>query len=131
MPALRTKLAASSASASAAPHLDDVFGSSRPLRMARTSTEDRAPRAAIRQRCGSSVVYSATAPTPCNTYRNIDEDIPLGLAINAEEAVESSKKIRRILRGGKLIPGHEPRILARPEDFGFRRVSAHAIAVVE
>jgi hypothetical protein len=35
------------------------------------------------------------------------------------------------LRGGKLIPGHEPRIFEEPEAFGFRRVSAHAVAVVE
>jgi len=53
------------------------------------------------------ICYSSDA---VYTYRNIDEDIPLGLAINAYEAVESYKKIRGILRGGKLIPGHEPRL---------------------
>jgi glyoxylase-like metal-dependent hydrolase (beta-lactamase superfamily II) len=74
------------------------------------------------------ICYSSDA---VYTYRNIDEDIPLGLAINAYEAVESYKKIRSILRGGKLIPGHEPRIFDEPEEFGFRRVSAHAIALVE
>jgi glyoxylase-like metal-dependent hydrolase (beta-lactamase superfamily II) len=74
------------------------------------------------------VCYSSDA---VYTYRNIDEDIPLGLAIDAAQAVESFKKIRRILRGGMLIPGHEPRIFAKPEEFGFRRASAHAIAVVE
>ena len=65
------------------------------------------------------------------TYRNIDEDIPLGLALDSGEAVESFKKVRRILRGGTLIPGHEPRIFDEPEKLGFRRISAHAIALVE
>ena len=65
------------------------------------------------------------------TYRNIDEDIPIGLARDASQAVESYKKIRRLLRGGILIPGHEPAIFTRPGDYGFRRVSEHAIAVVE
>jgi glyoxylase-like metal-dependent hydrolase (beta-lactamase superfamily II) len=74
------------------------------------------------------VCYSSDA---VYTYRNIDEDIPLGLALDSFEAVESFKKIRGLLRGGKLIPGHEARLFERPEEFGFRRVSAHAIAVVE
>jgi glyoxylase-like metal-dependent hydrolase (beta-lactamase superfamily II) len=65
------------------------------------------------------------------SYRNIDEDIPLGLALNAGEAVESFKKIRRILRGGILLPGHEPRVFEDPKPLGFRRVSEHAVAVVE
>jgi glyoxylase-like metal-dependent hydrolase (beta-lactamase superfamily II) len=65
------------------------------------------------------------------TYRNIDEDIPLGLALDSYQAVESYKKIRRILRGGTLIPGHEPRLFDEPQKLGFRRVSAHAIALVE
>lgn len=74
------------------------------------------------------VCYSSDA---VYTYRNIDEDIPLGLALNAGEAVESFAKIRRILRGGLLIPGHEPRIFEDPKSLGFRRVSPHAVAVVE
>ena len=74
------------------------------------------------------ICYSSDA---VYTYRNLDEDIPLGLALDSGEAVESYKKIRRILRGGKLIPGHEPRIFDKPQDFGFRRVSAHAVALVE
>ena len=74
------------------------------------------------------VCYSSDA---VYTYRNIDEDIPLGLAIDSFQAVESYKKIRRILRGGTLIPGHEPRIFDAPEKLGFRRVSAHAVALVE
>ena len=65
------------------------------------------------------------------TYRNLEEDIPLGLALNAGEAVESYKKIRRLLNGGRLIPGHEPRIWADPKSLGFRKVSEHAIAIVE
>ena len=74
------------------------------------------------------VCYSSDA---VYTYRNIEEDIPLGLALNAGEAVESYKKIRSILRGGLLIPGHEPRIFEDPKTLGFRRVSEHAVAVVE
>lgn len=74
------------------------------------------------------VCYSSDA---VYTYRNLDEDIPLGLALDSFEAVESFKKIRRLLRGGVLIPGHEPRIFEKPEQFGFRRVSERAIAVVE
>ena len=74
------------------------------------------------------ICYSSDA---VYTYRNIDEDIPLGLALDAYQAVESYKKIRTILRGGKLIPGHEPRLFSEPQTFGFRRVSAHAIALVE
>jgi glyoxylase-like metal-dependent hydrolase (beta-lactamase superfamily II) len=73
------------------------------------------------------ICYSSDA---VYTDRNIDEDIPLGLALDSGEAVESFKKIRGILRGGKLIPGHEPRIFDEPEHFGFRRVSSHAIALV-
>lgn len=74
------------------------------------------------------VCYSSDAVA---TYRNIDEDIPLGIALNAGEAVESFKKIRQILRGGLLIPGHEPRIFDDAKALGFRRVSEHAVAVVE
>ncbi|RIL07808.1 MAG: hypothetical protein DCC71_01610 [Proteobacteria bacterium] len=74
------------------------------------------------------VCYSSDA---VYTYRNLEEDIPLGLALNGGEAVESFKKIRRILRGGLLIPGHEPRLFADPKSLGFRSVSEHAIAIVE
>ncbi len=65
------------------------------------------------------------------TYRNLDEDIPLGLALNAGEAVESFKKIRKLLRGGTLVPGHEARIWEDPKSLGFRKVSEHAVAIVE
>lgn len=74
------------------------------------------------------VCYSSDA---VYTYRNFDEDIPLGLALDAGEAVESYKKIRRILDGGRLIPGHEPRIWQEPAKLGFRKVSEHAVAIVE
>jgi len=74
------------------------------------------------------VCYSSDA---VYTYRNLDEDIPLGLALNAGQAVESFGKIRRLLRGGTLIPGHEPRIWQDPGSLGFRKVSDHAIAIVE
>ena len=74
------------------------------------------------------VCYSSDA---VYTYRNIEEDIPLGLALNVGEAVESYKKIRKVLRGGLLIPGHEPRIFEDPDSLGFRKVSEHAIAIVE
>lgn len=74
------------------------------------------------------VCYSSDA---VYTYRNLEEDIPLGLALNGGEAVESFKKIRRILRGGLLIPGHEPRLFADPKSLGFRKVSERAVAIVE
>ena len=76
----------------------------------------------------SRVCYTSDA---VYTYRNIEEDIPLGLALNAGEAVESFKKIRGLLRGGRLIPGHEPRLFEDPESLGFRRVSERAVAIVE
>jgi glyoxylase-like metal-dependent hydrolase (beta-lactamase superfamily II) len=74
------------------------------------------------------VCYSSDA---VYTYRNLEADVPLGLALDAGEAVDSFKKIRRILRGGTLIPGHEPRIWSEPEKLGFRKVSEHAVAIVE
>jgi len=36
-----------------------------------------------------------------------------------------------ILRGGTLVPCHEPRIFEEPQESGFRRISAHAVALVE
>jgi hypothetical protein len=61
------------------------------------------------------VCYSSDA---VYTHRNLDEDMPLGLALDAFEAVESFEKIRRILRGGRPIPGHEPRLFERPRGAG-------------
>jgi glyoxylase-like metal-dependent hydrolase (beta-lactamase superfamily II) len=74
------------------------------------------------------VCYAADA---VYTYRNIDEDIPIGLALNVGQAVESYKKIRRVLRGGTLVPGHEPKLFEDPDSLGFRKVSEHAVAIVE
>ena len=65
------------------------------------------------------------------TYRNLREDIPLGLAVNSAQAVESFKKIRGLLRGGILVPGHDPALFTKPDDLGFRKLSEHAIAIVE
>ena len=42
------------------------------------------------------------------TYRNIEEDIALGLGLDLYQSVESFAKIRRLVGGGLLIPGHEP-----------------------
>ena len=39
--------------------------------------------------------------------------------------------LQRVLKGGRLIPGHEPRIWSEPEKLGFRKVSEHAVAIVE
>ena len=65
------------------------------------------------------------------TYRNLQEDIPLGLAVDQAQAVESFKKIRGLLRGGILVPGHDPALFTKPDDLGFRKLSEHAIAIVE
>jgi glyoxylase-like metal-dependent hydrolase (beta-lactamase superfamily II) len=64
-------------------------------------------------------------------YRNLDEEIPIGIALNVGQAVESYKKIRRVLRGGTLIPGHEPKLFTDPKSLGFRKISDHAVAIVE
>jgi len=77
---------------------------------------------------GGRVCYASDA---VYTYRNLEEDIPLGFAADSLEAVESYDKIRRILRGGILIPGHEAAMFETPEKFGFKRVSEHAVAIVE
>lgn len=74
------------------------------------------------------VCYSSDA---VYTYRNIDENIPLGLALDSAQAVTSFQKVRTALRGGKLIPGHEPRIFDDPASLGFRKVSEHPVAIVE
>jgi hypothetical protein len=44
---------------------------------------------------------------------------------------DSFAKIRRILRGGKLIPGHAAAAFGQAETRGFRRVSDRVLAVVE
>ena len=65
------------------------------------------------------------------TYRNIEEDIALGLALDLAESVSSYQKIRGLVGDGILIPGHEPKLFDDPESLGFRRVSDHVVAIVE
>jgi glyoxylase-like metal-dependent hydrolase (beta-lactamase superfamily II) len=65
------------------------------------------------------------------TYRNIEEDIALGLALDLYQSVESYARIRRLVGDGILIPGHEARIFDEPARFGFRRVSDRIVAIVE
>ncbi len=64
-------------------------------------------------------------------YRNLAENLPLGLAIDPTAMFESFAKIRRVLRGGRLIPGHDSAIFENAEDHGFRRVSERVVAIVE
>jgi glyoxylase-like metal-dependent hydrolase (beta-lactamase superfamily II) len=77
---------------------------------------------------GGRVCYASDA---VYMYRNLDEEIPIGIALNVGQAVESYKKIRRVLRGGILIPGHEPRLFEDAKSLGFRKISDHAVAIVE
>jgi glyoxylase-like metal-dependent hydrolase (beta-lactamase superfamily II) len=64
-------------------------------------------------------------------YHNIEQDVPLGIALDPGQSVESYAKIRQVVGDGTLIPGHDPAIFSRPEDFGFRRISDSIIAIVE
>ncbi len=74
------------------------------------------------------VCYSSDA---VYLYRNLAENLPLGLAVSPTEMFESYAKIRRILRGGRLIPGHDGEIFEKAAEHGFRRVSERVVAVVE
>jgi glyoxylase-like metal-dependent hydrolase (beta-lactamase superfamily II) len=65
------------------------------------------------------------------TYRNIEQDIALGLGLDLFQSVESFAKIRRLVGDGIMIPGHEPRIFEKPGSFSFRRVSDRIVAIVE
>ncbi len=65
------------------------------------------------------------------TYRNIEEDIALGLALDLYKTVESFAKIRALVGDGILIPGHEPALFNEPGKFSFRKVSDRIIAIVE
>ena len=65
------------------------------------------------------------------TYRNIEEDIALGLALDLGQSVESFAKIRRLVGDGILIPGHERRMFEEPGKFSFRKVSDRVVAIVE
>jgi glyoxylase-like metal-dependent hydrolase (beta-lactamase superfamily II) len=64
-------------------------------------------------------------------YRNLEENLPLGLAIDPVAMFESFAKVRRVLRGGRLIPGHDASIFENAKALGFRRVNDHVVAVVE
>ncbi len=64
-------------------------------------------------------------------YRNLDENLPLGIAVLPQEMFESFAKIRRILRGGKLVPGHDVTVFSEAKAHGFRKVSERVVAVVE
>ncbi len=64
-------------------------------------------------------------------YRNIEQDVPLGVALDPDQSVKSYAKIRQVVGDGILIPSHDPVIFSRPEDFGFRRISDSIIAIVE
>ncbi len=65
------------------------------------------------------------------SYENLDQNLPLGIAVLPTEMFESFAKIRRILRGGKLVPGHAAAAFEQAEEHGFRRVSDRVLAVVE
>jgi N-acyl homoserine lactone hydrolase len=65
------------------------------------------------------------------TYRNLEQDIALGFGVGLLESVDSYKKIRRLVGGGILIPGHEDRMFSDPKSLGFRRVSDRVVAIVE
>jgi len=74
------------------------------------------------------VCYSSDA---VYLYRNLAENLPLGIAVLPTEMFESYQKIRRVLRGGKLVPGHDMEIFRAAEKHGFRRVSDRVVAIVE
>jgi len=64
-------------------------------------------------------------------YKNIEENLPLGIAVLPQEMFESYAKIRRVLRGGKLVPGHDIAVFDDAAAHGFRRVSERVVAIVE
>ena len=74
------------------------------------------------------ICYSSDA---VYTYRNIEEERMLGIALLPYETLQSYQKIRDVLRGGKLIPGHEPGLFSNPGAYGFEKVSDRAIAIVD
>ena len=65
------------------------------------------------------------------TYRNIEDDIALGLGIDLYESVRSFARIRQLVGDGILIPGHEPRMFSDPGAYGFRKLSDRIVAIVE
>jgi glyoxylase-like metal-dependent hydrolase (beta-lactamase superfamily II) len=65
------------------------------------------------------------------TYENLEQNLPLGIAVLPAEMFESFAKIRRVLRGGKLVPGHAAAAFNDAKLRGFRKVSERVLAVVE
>ncbi len=65
------------------------------------------------------------------TYRNIEEDIALGLGLDLGQSVSSFAKIRGLVGDGILIPGHESALFDAPGEFQFRKLSDRVIAIVE
>ena len=65
------------------------------------------------------------------TYRNIEDDIALGLGLDLGESVRSFAKIRRLVGDGILVPGHDPSMFAGPGASPFRKVSDRVVAIVE
>ena len=45
------------------------------------------------------------------TYKNIEENIPIGLIQNLEEVLSAMERIKK--NGGIIIPSHDPEILKR------------------
>lgn len=74
------------------------------------------------------VCYSSDA---VYSYENLEQNLPLGLAALPTEMFQSFAKIRRVLRDGKLIPGHAAAAFEQAEARGFRRVNDRVLAVVE
>ena len=70
----------------------------------------------------SDAVYSS---------ENIEQNLPLGIAVLPQEMYESFAKIRRVLRGGRLVPGHAAAIFNDAKAHGFRKVSERVVAIVE
>ena len=64
-------------------------------------------------------------------YQNLEQNLPLGIALQPAAMFESYAKIRRVLRGGRLIPGHDIGIFEQANRHGFRRVSERVVAIVE
>jgi glyoxylase-like metal-dependent hydrolase (beta-lactamase superfamily II) len=65
------------------------------------------------------------------SYENLEQNLPLSLAVLPQEMFESFAKIRRILRGGKLVPGHAAAAFRDAEARGFRLVNERVLAIVE
>jgi glyoxylase-like metal-dependent hydrolase (beta-lactamase superfamily II) len=74
------------------------------------------------------VCYSSDA---VYLYRNLEENLPLGIAMLPVEMYESYARIRRLMQGARLVPGHDARIFDDAKAYGFRRVSERVVAIVE